>query len=114
MNGPDHRASLDTVEFTEMVRQIRGVEKALGNGIKWPNPSEEKIKPLVRRRIVAAHELASGTCLNWTHLTFKRADRGLFVEQADYIVVRCLVNPLVTDEPLDWNSVGDFAIQKNI
>lgn len=114
MNGPDHRASLDTLEFTEMVRQIRGIEKALGNGIKWPNPSEEKIKPLVRRRIVAARELAAGTCLEWRHLSFKRADRGLFVEQADSIIGRFLVTPLVSDEPLDWNSVGDFEIKKNI
>jgi len=114
MNGPDHRASLDTAEFTEMVRQIRGVEKALGNGIKWPNPSEEKIKPLVRRRIVAAHDLAAGTSLVWAHLSFKRADRGLFVEQANSIIGRCLATSLVADEPLDWNSVGDFAVQKNI
>lgn len=114
MTGPDHLASLDTAEFTEMVRQIRGVEKALGNGIKWPNPSEEKIKPLVRRRIVAAHDLAAGTSLDWAHLSFKRADRGLFVEQVDSIIGRCLATSLVVDEPLDWNSVGDFAVQKNI
>lgn len=114
MTGPDHRASLDTADFTEMVRQIRGVEKALGDGIKWPNPSEEKIKPLVRRRIVAAHELAAGTCLDWVHLTFKRADRGLFVEQADSIIGRCIATSLLADEPLDWNSVGDFAVPKSI
>jgi N,N'-diacetyllegionaminate synthase len=114
MIGPDHRASLDTAEFAEMVRQIRGVEKALGDGIKWPSPSEEKIKPLVRRRIVAAHELAAGTCLDWAHLTFKRADRGLFVEHADSIIGKYLATALVADEPLDLNSVCDFTAQKYI
>jgi N,N'-diacetyllegionaminate synthase len=113
MVGPDHRASLDTAEFAEMVRQVRAIEKALGDGIKWPNPSEEKIKPLVRRRIVAAHDLPAGTCLDWAHLCFKRADQGLFVEQADSLIGRCITSDLVTDSPLDWHSIGDFAVQKN-
>lgn len=110
MMGPDHRASLDPAEFAEMVRQVRSVEKALGDGIKWPNPSEEKIKPLVRRRIVAALDLGAGTCLDWAHLCFKRADQGLFVEQADLIIGRYLATPLAADAPLDWNSVGGFSV----
>lgn len=114
MVGPDHGASLDPAEFAEMVRQVRVIEKALGNGIKWPNPSEEKIKLLVRRRIVAAQNLPVGTCIDWSHLSFKRADHGLFVEQADSIIGRCLATALVADAPLDWNSVGDFAVLKSI
>ncbi len=114
MVGPDHAASLDPTEFAEMVCQVRAIEEALGDGIKWPNPSEEKIKPMVRRRIVAALDLPAGTCIDWAHLCFKRADRGLFVEQADSIIGRCLATAIVADAPLDWNSVGDFAVQKNI
>jgi N,N'-diacetyllegionaminate synthase len=114
MAGPDHRASLNPAEFAEMVRQVRAIEKALGDGIKWPNPSEEKIKPLVRRRIVAAHDLPAGTCIDWAHLCFKRADQGLFVEQADSIIGRRLETSLMVDAPLDWDSVGDFAVQKSI
>lgn len=114
MAGPDHRASLDPIEFADMVRQVRSIEKALGDGIKWPNPSEEKIKPLVRRRIVAAQDLKAGTCIDWLHLCFKRADYGLFVEQADSIIGRCLSVELAEDSPLDWNSIGDFVIQKQI
>lgn len=112
MAGPDHRASLNPAEFAEMVRQVRAIEKALGDGIKWPNPSEEKIKPLVRRRIVAAHDLPIGTCIDWTHLCFKRADQGLFVEQADSIIGRRLETSLMVDAPLDWNSIGDFCVEK--
>lgn len=114
MEGPDHSASLDPGEFREMVRQIRAIEVALGNGVKWPNPSEEKIKHLVRRRIVAAHELAAGTCLDWAHLEFKRANKGLFVELAETIIGRCTAKTLAADEPLDWNSVADLAVKKSI
>src|SRR4029453_1715547 len=38
--GPDHRASLDPAEFGAMVRAIRAVESALGDGVKRPMPSE--------------------------------------------------------------------------
>lgn len=114
MSGPDHSASLDTAEFGDMVRQIRAVEKALGTGIKWPNPSEERIKPLVRRRIVAAKEIPSGTCLGWEHLAFKRADNGLFVEQADAIIGRRVTTTLMEDQPVDWPSIGDYSGPKAV
>lgn len=105
MEGPDHRASLDPNEFCEMVRQIRAIELALGNGVKWPNPSEEKIKPLVRRRIVASHNLVVGTVLTWEHLSFKRANQGLYADQADALIGRELCKPLYEDEPLDWRFI---------
>jgi N-acetylneuraminate synthase len=113
MVGPDHRASLSPPEFADMVQKIRSIEKALGNGIKWPNQSEEKIKSLVRRRVVAAHDLPVGTCLDWGHLRFKRADHGLYVEQVEAIIGRCLVMVLEADSPLDWNSIGDFGVRNS-
>jgi sialic acid synthase SpsE len=40
MPGPDHRASLEPEEFAEMVRGIRIVESALGDGDKRPGAGE--------------------------------------------------------------------------
>lgn len=40
MEGPDHRASLEPRDFSEMVANIREVETALGDGVKRPMPSE--------------------------------------------------------------------------
>ncbi|MCW7999959.1 N-acetylneuraminate synthase, partial [Clostridium sp. cpc1] len=37
MEGPDHRASLEPNELKEMVKNIRNIEKAFGNGIKICN-----------------------------------------------------------------------------
>jgi N-acetylneuraminate synthase len=109
MDGPDHRASMDPVEFGEMVRQVRAIEVALGDGVKWPNPSEEKIKPLVRRRVVAAKTLAAGTALAWDDLSFKRANHGIYVEEAEGLIGRALNAALAEDEPLDWIHVGTRA-----
>lgn len=105
MNGPDHCASLDSVEFGEMVRQIRSVEAALGNGVKWPNPSEERIKPFVRRRVVAANCLKAGHRISLSDLCFKRANNGIFVEQVDAVVGRIIRSDVKEDTPLEWETL---------
>ena len=43
MRGPDHKASIEKNELKKMIEMIRGVEVALGNGIKRPSQSEKKI-----------------------------------------------------------------------
>ncbi len=42
MEGPDHKASLEPNELREMVKCIRNVEMAMGDGIKRPTASELK------------------------------------------------------------------------
>lgn len=44
MEGPDHKASLAPAELKTMIKSIRNIEKALGNGIKKPSQSETKKK----------------------------------------------------------------------
>ncbi len=41
--GPDHKASLEPNEFRLMVQNIRDVERAMGDGIKRPQPSEAPV-----------------------------------------------------------------------
>lgn len=106
MSGPDHAASLDPIEFQLMVKQIRNTERALGDGIKWPNSSEEKIKPLVRRRIVAATNLTKGTVLEWKNLSFKRAKNGLYAEDAEHILGNILSVDVSEDTPIEWGLVS--------
>ena len=60
MEGPDHKASLDPEELTVMVRSIRTIEKALGNGIKKPSPSELKNRVIARKSIVAYKDIIQG------------------------------------------------------
>ena len=42
MIGPDHKASLNPIEFKLMVNSIRNIEKAIGSKIKKPTKSEKK------------------------------------------------------------------------
>jgi len=77
MEGPDHRASLEPPELKAMVSAIRNVEKALGDGIKTPSPSELKNRPVARKSIVAAQVIAAGEKFTNNNLTVKRPGTGV-------------------------------------
>lgn len=76
MEGPDHAASLEPDELAAMVRQIRNIETALGDGVKKPNASEEKIAPVVLKSIVAARRIRKGELLGPGNLAVKRSGAG--------------------------------------
>jgi N,N'-diacetyllegionaminate synthase len=77
MEGPDHRASLEPDELKAMVHSIRNIEKAIGNGIKKPSPSELKNKPIVRKSIVAAKDISKGETFSEENLAVKRPGDGI-------------------------------------
>lgn len=77
MEGPDHKASLEPDELTQMVIGIRNIEKALGNGIKIPSPSERKNITIARKSIVAAKKIKMGEKLTEENITVKRPGIGI-------------------------------------
>jgi N-acetylneuraminate synthase len=57
--GPDHATSLEPHRFTDLVTQIRTVQRALGDGEKRVTPLEEEVRRVARRSLVAARDLSS-------------------------------------------------------
>lgn len=101
MEGPDHAASLEPEELAAMVRGIRGVEKALGDPIKQPSPSEADNRSLVRRSIVAARPIAAGAIIVEDDLRVKRPGTGLSPMRWDEVVGSRAVRRFVEDEALE-------------
>lgn len=77
MDGPDHKASLDPVELTDMVSSIRNVEKILGTGIKAPYPSELKNKAIARKSLVARKPIKKGDIFSEENIVVKRPEAGM-------------------------------------
>jgi N-acetylneuraminate synthase len=77
MEGPDQKASLDPVELKEMVDGIRHVEVALGDGVKRPTLSELKNKGVIRKSLVAEHEIKPGGIFTTENLGIKRPGDGI-------------------------------------
>jgi N,N'-diacetyllegionaminate synthase len=85
MEGPDHKASLEPHELKAMVKAIRNIEKALGDGIKKPSVSELKNKIIVRKSIVAARRINKDEILSEENITVKRPGVGISPMQWDKI-----------------------------
>jgi N,N'-diacetyllegionaminate synthase len=86
MDGPDHKASLEPDELRAMVSAIRNIEKALGNGVKKPSPSEIKNMSVARKSIVAAHPIQAGEIFTEINLTIKRPGNGISPMKFDEII----------------------------
>ena len=93
--GPDHRASLEPEELTQMVTAIRNVEKALsGSGRKEPSPSEQKNFSVARKSIVAARKINKGEIFAADNLTVKRPGNG--------------ISPMMWDKVIGTKAAQDF------
>ena len=86
MEGPDHKASLEPKELIEMVKCIRNIEVALGNGIKKPSLSETPNIEIVRKSIVANRSIKNGEILTIENLTIKRPANGISPMRWDEII----------------------------
>ncbi len=75
--GPDHHASLNEVEFINLVRSIRNIEKALGKTKKEPEKSELKNLFYVRKSIKAKLEIKKGELFSEKNLYIARPASGL-------------------------------------
>ena len=77
MEGPDHKASLEPSELTDMVRAIRNVETALGAPEKAVTAAEKANIAIARRSIVAARHIVKGHTITVEDITTKRPGTGL-------------------------------------
>jgi N-acetylneuraminate synthase len=86
--GPDHRASLEPEGLATLVKSIRNVEAALGNGQKKPAAAEAETAAAARRSLVAASDIAPGTILAEQHIAIKRPGTGLPPAMRKYLMGR--------------------------
>lgn len=75
--GPDHKASLEMEEFEAMVKSIRTIEMALGDGVKRRVLSEVNNLSVARRSIVARCSIKAGEVFTADNLTTMRPGTGL-------------------------------------
>ena len=100
MEGPDHRASLDPFQFKEMIKAIRNIELALGDGVKKPSKSELPNIQSVRKSIVAKTTIKKGDVLNESNLTIKRPGKGVSPMQWDEIMNTVATRDYKEDEQI--------------
>lgn len=99
--GPDHKASLEPIELDSMIRGIRNVEEALGNGIKRLMPSEISNVGVARKSIVASQLIKSGSIFTEKNLTTKRPGTGVSPMKIAEFLGKTADRDYVPDEFID-------------
>ena len=75
--GPDHKSSMEIVEFKSFVKQIRDLETILGNEEKVFTKSEMNVKSVARKSIVTAKKIFKGQKFKEKDFQFKRPGNGI-------------------------------------
>jgi N,N'-diacetyllegionaminate synthase len=99
--GPDHKASLEPDEFADMVRAIRNIEQAMGDGIKRPSHSEIKNKPIARKSLTASKPIKTGERFTSENLTTKRPGTGISPMRWDEVMGRTATRDYDVDELIE-------------
>ena len=101
MEGPDHQASLEPDELIAMVKAIRNIEIAMGNGEKKPSKSEIKNINIARKSIVASKVINKGDIFTENNITTKRPGGGISPMRWDEIIGRSAEREYKLDEIID-------------
>lgn len=101
MEGPDHKSSLEPNEMKAMIRALRNIELALGDGIKKPSESEKKNICVARKSIVAKRYIQKGEIFTEENLTVKRPGNGISPMQWFEVLGRRAVRDFQEDELIE-------------
>ena len=99
--GPDHKASLEPKEFAAMVRAIRNIEQALGDGIKRPTASEAANLQVVRKSLVASRAISIGELFSADSVTAKRPGTGISPMRWDELIGHPSARAFAPDELIE-------------
>jgi N-acetylneuraminate synthase/N,N'-diacetyllegionaminate synthase len=104
--GPDHKLSADPEELRSLIRGVREVELALGDGRKRPSPEEAQNRLLNRRSVVSVVDIrAHETVAPWM-LACKRPGGGIEPREFDRVVGMRARRNIGRDSILNWNDLA--------
>lgn len=103
--GPDHKASLNPIEFKNFVDHIRNAEVFLGDGIKRAMPSELSTKDVARKSLVVTQNLKIGDVLTEENLTIKRPGNGVLPKYFYHYIGKKIIKDLEAESVLTKEDV---------
>lgn len=107
LSGPDHQASLEPQELKQMIKAIREVEKAMGDGNKMPTEEEKQIQKVARRSIVAGVDIPEGTIITEAMLAIKRPGTGIEPKNISSIVGKRAKRDIERDALVTSDALGE-------
>ena len=90
----DHQLSADPKDLSNLVQKVKEAQTLLGKQEKTISADEQGIKDLVRRSIVAKHDLKQGVELSFNDISWVRPGKGIAPGQESLIMGKCLKHDL--------------------
>lgn len=103
--GPDHKASLEPLELKVMVRNIRELEIALGDGIKVISSEEFNIKKIATKSLVAKCTIYAGDTISTQSLIVKRPGTGIEPKYFDLVLGKIAKQDIKKDSIITWDMI---------
>jgi sialic acid synthase len=112
MKGTDHRFSLEPEGLRKMVRDLRRLKDAMGDGQKRVYDSE--VAPIMKmsKKLVAAADLPAGHVLREEDIAAKSPGDGLPPSELHQFVGRALRIPVERDSALTYEIVEDSELER--
>ena len=104
--GTDQALSLAPTGMRRMVRDLKRIHAALGQGDKKPLPAEKSALSKMTKSIVAAAPLRAGAVVSLADIAFKSPGGGLPPYRFEELVGRKLTRDLAPDEPFQVEDLG--------
>ncbi len=101
MEGPDHKASLEPQELSELITAIRHVERALGKSKKTIHQSELDNRQVVRKSIVALEPIKQGEIFSEDNIGTKRPGTGISPMRWHEVLGKCASRNFDTNELIE-------------
>jgi len=106
MRGTDHAFSLEPAGMRKLVRDLRRLRLALGDGVKAPFPSEVAPITKMSKQLVAARPLRAGQVLGADDVAARSPGGGLTPDRLDEVLGRTLKADLAADAPILRDALG--------
>jgi sialic acid synthase len=112
--GTDHAFSLEPIGFQKMVRDLRRVQVAMGDGVKRVYDSE--VTPMVKmgKQLVAARDLPAGHAIRREDIAIKSPGGGLQPYELDKVIGRTLRAALKADDAISFEALNGAESWKKV
>lgn len=106
LGGPDHEFAMEPAELSTMVKKIREVESALGDGLKkGPHDLEKEMYEKGRRSIHSRRELKAGDILTGEDVCIKRPGYGISPSNMEHIIGLRICKDIPEDYWITWEDL---------
>jgi len=103
--GPDHPHSMDVEELTNMISNIRNLEKALGSSRKFVVEEENETVIVQRRGLYAARNISVGEVINESDIVVLRPALGIQPKYKKIVAGKVAKTNIPYNTPIYWENI---------